>query len=70
MATQWGPGSLHPKCKIRASLLQEVFFIFVGVSDNGHYTARAQESLLDSGATLRHFSFWEGRGLITSMLLW
>ena len=41
--------------KIRVSFLQEVLFAFVvrsvGVSEYGLYTAQAQESLLNSGAT-------------------
>ena len=48
-------GPLHSKGKIRVFLLQEVLFALVvhsvGVSEYGHYTAQAQESLLDSGAT-------------------
>ena len=55
MATQWAPGPLHSKGKIRVVLLQEVLFALivhsVGVSQYGHYTAQAQESLLNSGAT-------------------
>ena len=49
MATQWAPGPLHSKVKIRVFLLQEVLFALVvhsvGVSEYGHYTAQAQESL-------------------------
>ena len=63
-----GPGPLDPKF-----LLQEVLFENVhsfGVSEYGHYTAQAQESLSDSGATNKAISFWEGRSLVTSMLLW
>ena len=55
MATQWAPGPLHSKGKIRVFLLQEVLFAIVvrsvGVSEYGHYTAQAQESLLNSGST-------------------
>ena len=55
MATQWAPGLLHSKGKIRVFLLQEVLFVLVvqslGVSEYGHFTAQAQESLLHSGAT-------------------
>ena len=55
MATQWAPGLLHSKGKIRVFLLQEVLFALVvhslGVSEYGHYTAQAQKSLLNSGAT-------------------
>ena len=29
----------------------------VGVSEHGHYTAQAEESVLNSGATKTHFSF-------------
>ena len=53
MATQWAP--LHSKGKSRVFLLQEVLFALVvhsvGVSEYGNYTAQAQESLLNSGAT-------------------
>ena len=59
MATQWAPGPLHPKGKIRVSHLQEVLFVLdvhsVGVSKYGHYTAQVQESMLDSGATNEAF---------------
>ena len=55
MATQWAPGLLHSKGKIRVFLLEEVLFALVdhslGVSEYGHYTAQAQESLFHSGAT-------------------
>ena len=52
MATQWAPGPLHSKGTIRVFLLQEMLFTFsVGVSEYGHYTAQAQERLLNSGAT-------------------
>ena len=55
MATEWAPGSLHSKWKIRVFLLQEMLFALVvhsvGVSEYGHYKAQAQESLLNSGAT-------------------
>ena len=55
MATQWAPGLLHSKGKIRVFLLQEELFALVfhslGVSEYVHYTAQAQESLLHSGAT-------------------
>ena len=70
-----GPGPLHSKGKIRVFLLQEVLFALVvhsvGVREYGHDTAEAQERLLDSEATNKvFFLFWEGRGLLTSMLLW
>ena len=55
MATQWAPGPLLSKGKIRVFLLQEVLFAIVvylvGMSEYGHYTAQAQESLLNTGAT-------------------
>ena len=55
MATQWAPGPLHSKGKVRVFLLQEVLFALVvhsvDVSEYGHYKAQAQESLLDCGAT-------------------
>jgi len=64
MATQFVPGPLHSRGKIRAFLLQEVLFALVvhsvGVSEYGHYAAREQESPLDSGATNRAF-FMLGR---------
>ena len=61
-------GPLHSKGKIRVSLLQELFILVVhsvSVSEYGNYTTQAQES-----PSVRHFSFWEGRGLVTSVLLW
>jgi len=55
MTTQWAPGPLHSKRKIRVFLLQEDLFALVvhsvGVSEYRHHTAKAQESLLNSGAT-------------------
>ena len=55
MAAQWAPGFLHSKGNIRVFLLQEVLVALVvdslGASEYGHYTAQAQESLLNSGAT-------------------
>ena len=57
MATQLAPGPLHSKGKIRVFLLQEGLFAIVvnsvSVSEYGHYTAQAQEGLLNSGATNR-----------------
>ena len=54
MATQWTPGPLHSKGKIRVFLLQEVLFAVVvqsvGVIEYGHYKAEAQGCLLNSGA--------------------
>ena len=54
MATQWAPGPLHSRRKIRAFLLQEVLFDLVvhsvGVNEYGYYTAHAEESVLNSGA--------------------
>ena len=53
MATQWAPGPLHSKRKIRVFLDQEVLFDLVvhsvGVSEYGHYTAQAKENVLNSG---------------------
>ena len=64
MATQWAPGPLHWKGKIRVFLLLEVLFAIVvrsvGVSEYGNYIARAQESLLNSGATHKAV-FFSGR---------
>ena len=73
MAIQRAPGLLHSMGKIRVSLLQEVLFAIdaynsFGLSKYGHYTAQAQKSLLEQ--LTRHFSFWEGRGLVTSKLVW
>ena len=49
METQWAPGPLHSKGKIRVFLLQEVLFALVvqsvGVSEYGHYKAEAQVKL-------------------------
>ena len=59
MVTEWAPGPLHSKWKIRVFLLQEVLFALVvhsvGVSEYGNYKAQAQESVLNSGATLKAF---------------
>jgi len=55
MATRGAPGPLHSKGKIRVFLLKEVSFALVvhsvGLSEYGHYTAQAQESLFNSRAT-------------------
>ena len=55
MPTQWAPGPLHSKGRIKVFLLQEVLFALVvhlvGVSEYGHRAAQAQKSLLNSGAT-------------------
>ena len=54
-ATQWAPGPLHSKRKIRVFLLHEVLFDIaahsVGVREYGHYTQQAEKSVLNSGAT-------------------
>ena len=59
MATEWVPSPLHSKGKLRVFLLQEVLFALsvhsVGVSEYGYYTAHAQESPLDFGATNKAF---------------
>ena len=60
MATQWAPGPLHLEGKSEFSIiLQEVLFALVlhsvCMSEYGHYTAHAQESLLNSGATNKAF---------------
>ena len=59
MATQWAPGPLHSKRKIRVFFHQEVLFDLVvhsvGVSKNRHYTAQAEESVLNSGALNKEF---------------
>ena len=59
MATQCAPGPLHSKDKIRVFFPQEVLFALVvnsvGVNEYGHYTAQAQESLLNSGTTNKVF---------------
>ena len=65
MATQWAPGALHSK---------EVLFAIVhsvGMSEYEHYTAQAQESLLNLALEqqIRQFSFEEGRGLVISLFL-
>ena len=63
MTTQWAPGPLHSKGKIRVFLVQEVLFGLVvhsvGVSEYGSYTAQGQESPLDSGATNEAFFILE-----------
>ena len=52
-------GSLRSKGKISFPPSRSVFFSLavhsVGVSEYGHYTARAQESPLDSGETNKAF---------------
>jgi len=59
METEWAPCPLHLKGKIRVFLLQEVLLALdvyaVGVSEYGHWTARTQESTLDSGETNETF---------------
>ena len=59
MATEWAPCPLHSKGKIRVFLLQEVLFALVvqsaGVSEYGHYTVQAEESVLNSGALNKAF---------------
>ena len=53
------PGRLHSKRKIRVFIRQEVLFDLVvhsvGVSKYGHYTAQAEESVLNSGALNKAF---------------
>ena len=60
MATQWAPGPLHSKGKIRVFLLQGVLFALVvhsvGVSEYGHYTAQAEGSVLNFGVLNKAFS--------------
>ena len=45
MATQWAPGPLYSRGKIRVFLLQEVLFAIVdrsvGVIEYGHHTTQA-----------------------------
>ena len=59
MATQWALGPLHSKKKIRVFLLQQVLFALVvhsvGVREYGHYTAQAEESVLNFGVLNRAF---------------
>ena len=59
MATQWVPGPLYSKGKIRVFLLQEVLFArvvhSVCMGEYGHQTARAKESPLKSGGTNKAF---------------
>ena len=58
MATQWAPGPLHSKKKIRVFLHEEVLINLVhsvGVSEYRHYTAQAEESVLNSGALNKAF---------------
>ena len=63
MVTQYAPGPLHLKGKISVSLLQEVLFALavhsLGVIEYAHYTAQAQESQLDCGATNKVFFILE-----------
>ena len=60
MTTQWAPGPLLPKGKVRVPLLQQVLAALdvhssVGVSEYENHTAQAQESLSDSRATNKAF---------------
>ena len=59
MARQCALGPLHPNGQVRVPLLQEMLFPLdgnsVGVSEYGHFTAQAQESLSDSGAINKAF---------------
>ena len=61
MATQWAPGPLHSKRKIRG-FLHQVFFDLVvhlvGVSEYIHYTAQAGESVLNSGVLNKAFFYF------------
>ena len=75
MATQWVPGPLHSKGKIRVFLLQEVLFALVvhsvGVSEYMDITQHKHKKVYyTQKQQIRQFSFWEGRALVTSMLLW
>ena len=66
MPTQCVPGPLHSKGKLRVFFLQEVLFAHVvhSVGVNIIWTSHR------TSTRIRHFSFWEGRDLLTSMLLW
>ena len=59
MATAWAPDPPYSKRKIRVFPLQEVLLDLVvhsvGVSEYGHYTAQAEESVLNSGALNKAF---------------
>ena len=59
MATQWAPGPLHSRRKFRVFLHQEVLFDLVvhsvGVSEYRHYTAQAEESVMNSEALNKAF---------------
>ncbi len=59
MATQWAPGPLYPKGKIRVFLLREVLYALVvhsvGMREYGNYTEQAQDSVLNSAATNKAF---------------
>ena len=76
MATQWAPGSLHSKGKIRVFLLQEVLFAcamfmqWVGLSVDITKQSSTRKSVrLWCDKIIRHFSFWEGRVLLTSIVI-
>ena len=59
MATQWAPGPLHSKRKIRVFLHEEVsvnlVVLSVSVSEYGHYTVQVEESVLNSEALNKAF---------------
>ena len=65
MATEWAPGPLHSKDKIRVFLLQEVLFALVvhslGLSKYGRYSTTAHQSLLNSQASSNKAAFILGR---------
>ena len=59
--TQWAPGPLHSTGKIRVLfvILSVICYccLFSGVSEYGHYTAQAQESLETLEQQIGQFSF-------------
>ena len=70
MATQWAPSPPHPKSKIRISLVWECYLLLIviqwvranmNITQHKHKPVRLWNNNL---------SVWEGRGLVTSMLLW
>ena len=62
MTFPWQHYGLQALCIQRVFLHQEVLFDLVvhsvGVSEYGHYTAQAEESVLNSGALNKAFFIW------------
>ena len=75
MTTQWAPGPRHPKGKVRVPLFQELLFAFDFHSESAKriwsFTQHMHKKVCQPlEQQIRHYSFWEGRGLVMSMLPW